>query len=335
MKIKEQLRQVVKRNHHASSTFECYWLHFEAFLRFHRQPDGQWVRPEQLGSDEVAKFLTYLAVKKHVSATTQNQALAAILYVYKHILKIELTGIEALRAKRSKYLPTVLTQDEIAALFARLDPISRLACELMYASGMRVSEAVSLRLKDFDFDRCQIHVRQSKGGKDRVVSFPEILHDKVRAQLQDSERWWKHDQDHGYRGVPLPDAFVRKSSLAAGELRWYWLFCSANLSRNPITGELLRFHIDASNLARNVKRASIAAKILKRVTPHALRHSYATHLLEAGTDLRTIQKLLGHADLSTTEIYTHVDSREATQTRSPIEMIGSGNSKPRLRVFAG
>lgn len=296
---------------------------------------GKWIPPEEMGSVEVTRFLTHLAVDKHVSATTQNQALAAILYVYKNVLNIELTGVEAMRAKQGKYLPTVLNREELAALFSRLDSTSRLACELMYAGGMRVSEVVSLRLKDLDFDRCQLHVRQSKGGKDRVVSFPEIMHDKVRLQIQDSDRWWKVDQDSGFKGVPLPDAFARKSSRAASELRWYWLFCSANLSHHPTTKELLRFHIDQSHLARKVKNAANAAKIMKRVTPHALRHSYATHLLESGTDLRTIQKLLGHSDLKTTEIYTHVDTREATNTRSPIESMPAKTEKPRLRLFVG
>lgn len=154
MKLKERLREVVRRNHHADSTFEAYWSHVESFLRFHRVVAGKWIPPEEMGSVEVTRFLTHLAVDKHVSATTQNQALAAILYVYKNVLKIELTGVEAMRAKQGKYLPTVLNREELAALFSRLDSTSRLACELMYASGMRVSEVVCLRLKDLDFDRC-------------------------------------------------------------------------------------------------------------------------------------------------------------------------------------
>ena len=336
MKLKERLREVVRRKNHSDSTFDVYWSHFESFLRFHRQLAGKWVPPEEMGLVEVTRFLTHLAVDKHVSATTQNQALAAILYVYRHVLDIQLTGVDAMRAKQGKYLPTVLNREELAALFSRLDASARLACELMYASGMRISEVVSLRLKDLDFDRCQIHVRQSKGGKDRVVSFPAMLHDNVRIQIQDSDRWWKVDQDSGFKGVPLPNAFARKSTCAASELRWYWLFCSATLSHHPTTKELLRFHIDQSHLSRKVKQAALSAKIMKRVTPHALRHSYATHLLESGTDLRTIQKLLGHSDLSTTEIYTHVDSREATNTRSPIESMPSAKGqKPSLKLFVG
>lgn len=350
MKLLEELEQAVRVRGHERSTFETYRHWIISFLTYSKR-NGEWVHPREMGSIDVERWLTHMAVRGDVSENTQNLALQAVLYLYKNVLDMPLEGINALRAKRPKYLPTVLSVDEVARLFAWLDNIPLLVAQLLYAAGLRIGDALSLRVKDIDFDRCQLAIRSSKGKKDRFVSFPEVLHARVEQQLHSSHVCWAHDRDQGYAGVSLPKAFGRKSPKAHQEYNWYYLFPSAGLSRCPESGQLLRHHIDASNITRRIKEAAQKAGIRKRVTSHCLRHSYATHTLESGVDLRTIQKLLGHTDVRTTEIYTHVDSRKATATKSPIEKLLSDpylandlrrqanrdddQSPPTLRIFAG
>lgn len=318
--------------HRAESTKKVYWKHVYDFLNFHRIRTGDWVKPENMDTPEVNQFLTHMAVKRRVSARTQKQAMCAIVFLYNFIVGRELEGIDALRPKVPKTLPTVLNAGEIGQLMAHMSGITLLVTELMYSSGMRINEVISLRIKDLDFERCQIAVKFAKGAKDRMVSFPSVLHERVRVQIAAAQRWWNIDQRRGNQGVPMPFALDRKYPLASTQFAWYWLFPSGNLSRQPHTGNMLRFHVHQSHVTRKFADAVKLSGIHKKATPHTMRHSYATHLLEAGTDLRTIQKLLGHSSLETTEIYTHVDSREATQTTSPLERLMIRQTNERLRV---
>jgi integron integrase len=343
MKIQQQMLERIRREGKSRKTFKTYWDWSERFLRFSKS-GGQWVHPDKLGEKDVERWLNHLANREHVAARTQNVALQAVLYLFR-MLDRELKGINACRAKTPERVPTVLSIDEVDRLFARLQGIPLTVAQVMYGSGLRISEAMSLRIKDLDFDRSQIVLRAAKGNKDRVTLFSPLLQDVFRSQMRSASICYEHDKENGFHGVPLPDAFWRKSPSAAKAWGWFWLFPSANLSRSPETNQLLRFHADSGHVARSIKTAAEAAKIAKRVTSHALRHSFATHLNEAGADIRTIQKLLGHSRLETTEIYVHVNQNRATATRSPLENVLAGEvprqkepentTKPTLKLFAG
>jgi integron integrase len=276
--------------------------------------------PRELGLAEVEAFLSSLAVRDDVAASTQNQALSALLFLYKDVLGLELPWVGSVtRAKRPKKLPVVLTHAEVRALLALVDGHVGLMASLLYGAGMRLMEAVRLRVKDLDFGRREIIVRNGKGGKDRRVPLPRTLEDGLRAQVARVRVLHGRDLAAGFGEVWLPHALGRKYPTAGREFGWQWVFPAQRLSTDPRSGVRRRHHIDEAVLQRAVKAARVAAGIDKPATCHTLRHSFATHLLESGHDIRTVQDLLGHKDVATTQIYTHVLGRGAGGVLSPLD----------------
>jgi len=277
--------------------------------------------PRDMGAAEVEAFLSNLATHGHVAASTQNQALSALLFMYRQVLDIELPWMESVvRAKRPQRIPVVLSRDEVAQLLAMLDGPVWLMAALLYGTGMRLMECMRLRIKDVDFQRGEICVRDGKGGKDRRVPLPRRLRDPLGERLQKVRIIHALDVAQGHGRVWLPHALSRKYPNAAVEFGWQYWFPAAQRSTDPRSGNVRRHHVDESTLQRAVKRARTAAGIDKPASCHTLRHSFATHLLESGHDIRTVQELLGHKDLATTQIYTHVLGRGAGGVLSPLDL---------------
>lgn len=322
MKLLEQLRQKVAQLHLSPRTADCYCDWTEKFLRFNKS-GASWKHPSELSVKDVERFLTHLAVDRHVTAATQNQAMQAIIFLYKHLLGVTIKGINCLRAKRSRYVPAVLSQQEIAAILEQLQGGNWLRVMLMYGCGLRIGECLGLRIQDIDLDRMQLTVRGGKGKKDRCLPLPQSLCAPVAKQLARAEQWWKFDMERGAAGVPLPNAFGRKSPTAHKAVGWYWLFPSHKLSREPgrIGGPLYRFHRHGDGTAKALRRAALKARIRKRVKPHILRHSFASHHIENGTDIRVLMDLMGHASIKTTQIYLHVKADRTATLRSPLEVM--------------
>lgn len=276
--------------------------------------------PREMGSAEVELFLTRLATQADVSASTQNQALSALLFLYREVLGIELPWMENIRrAKRPERLPVVLTREEVTRLLAQMEGTHYLMASLLYGAGLRLMECVRLRVQDVDFVRREIVVRQGKGGKDRVTVLPASLVDALQGQMTTARRVHERDLLAGFGDVWLPHALARKYPNAAREWIWQYVFPARARSIDPRSGATRRHHIDEKTLQRAVRVAALAAKTGKHATCHTLRHSFATHLLESGSDIRTIQELLGHADVSTTMIYTHVLNRGGAGVLSPLD----------------
>jgi integron integrase len=336
-KLLDVVRDQLRTAHYALRTERCYLRWIEQYLRFHRARFGAWRHPRELGPDDIAAYLTHLAVEQTVSASTQNQAFAALLYLYQQVLQIELPRLDALRARRSERLPVVLSVDEVRRVLAAVpnQPFPfRVMAELMYGSGLRLMECCRLRVKDIDFARQQLVVRQGKGDKDRAVPLPRKLVQPLRRQLTFVQEQLAADQAAGVSPVWLPDALSRKYPAAATRLEWQWVFPSPRISRDPreageaptgrgpsAAGGLRRHHVHETAVQKAVARGVQTAGLAKRASCHTLRHSFATHLLEAGYDIRTVQELLGHADVSTTMIYTHVLEQGACGVRSPLDML--------------
>lgn len=320
MKLKERFDRKISMLHYADSTREVYWRWIVDYLVYHKSGDV-WRRPEDMGTDEVTCWLTSLAVDRRVSESTQAQAFAAVMFLYREVIAIPLEDVNAKRAKKPMNLPVVLSVAEVQRLLSQMRGIHYALGCLMYGCGLRVSESVSLRVKDVYFDRNVLHIWHSKHKQSRTVPLPSSLADSLRKQVQQAVRWQEIDVADNVGGVPLPKAFDRKSPTAYHDVRWYWLFCSGNLSRDPSTKLLRRYHIDKDNVGRQVRQAAERAGIHKRVGCHTLRHSFATHLLDLGTDLRRIQQLLGHSSIETTMIYTHVSADVATTTQSPLDRL--------------
>lgn len=321
MKLEEQITEACRVRGYSRATAKTYRGWFCRYVRWLRCANGTWVHPSNVGAGEVEQFLTHLATVENVAANTQNQAFNAILFLYRHVLSKDLEGISAVRAKRPETVPTVLSIDEVGVLLDHLSGRYRLMASLQYGSGLRVSEVVSLRIKDLDFERHQVVVRCAKGKKDRRTVLPESLVDLLHQQIDRVAKLHAHDRTHGVCRVDLPHAFARKSPAAASELRWYFVFASDSISRHPDTRLLGRHHVDASAYGRSVRTAAQQAGLTKRVTTHALRHSFATHLLEAGRPIHEVQQLLGHDDITTTERYLHCITPAAERTPSPLEMV--------------
>jgi len=278
--------------------------------------------PCGLGEKEISAFLTHLAVKKHVSASTQNQALSALLFLYKKVLNLELEWMDdVVRAKRPKRLPVVLTQTDVMRLLNELKGIYKLLAYLMYGTGMRLGEAAQLRVKDVNFDYRYIIIRSGKGNKDRQTVLPDRLRAPLKKQIAASRILFELDREEGAPGIYLPDALERKYPNAGKEWPWYWVFAANNRSTDPRTGIVRRHHLYEKTLQRHIKRAARNLSLAFNVNTHTLRHCFATHMLENGYDIRTIQDLLGHKDVKTTQIYTHVVKRGGNAARSPLDTV--------------
>ncbi|WP_147653007.1 integron integrase [Vulcaniibacterium gelatinicum] len=311
----EKVRARCRVRHYSLRTERAYvaWV-----WRFVRACGGR--HPRGLGKTEVEGFLTRLATEGKVAPATQNQALAALLFLYKEVLGVELPWMENLvRAKRPRRVPVVLSREEVARLLAMLEGQAWLMAALLYGTGMRLMECLRLRIKDVDFERHEIVVRAGKGGKDRHVPLPQRLQEPLRRAVERARIVHAQDCAAGMAGVWLPHALERKYPNAGRELGWQYLFPAAAPSVDPRSGIVRRHHVDEAVLQRAIKTARVKAGIAKPATCHTLRHSFATHLLEAGHDIRTVQELLGHKDLSTTQIYTHVLGRGAGAVLSPLD----------------
>lgn len=290
------------------------------FCLFHRDEQGRPRHPRTLGEPEVAAFLAHLAEDRHVAASTQNQALAALLFLYEHVLGLPLDDVGAFpRARRPTRLPVVLSRVEVEAVLARLGGVHLLVVSLLYGSGLRLLEGLRLRVKDVDFAAGHLTVREGKGDKDRRAILPVAVEESLHAQLAVARALHRRDLAEGYGRAQLPTALARKYPGAATEVGWQFVFPSRRRSVDPRTGETRRHHLSVSPVQKAVRTAARAAGIEKPVTPHVFRHSFATHMLERGADIRTVQELLGHRDVKTTEVYTHVLNRGIRGVVSPLD----------------
>jgi integron integrase len=314
-KLFEQVRAKMRRLGLSIRTEDAYVAWIRRFMFANNR-----LHPKNLGEQEVEAFLSNLATHGHVAASTQNQALAALLFMYREVLNVELPWMDNVRrAKRPQRLPTVLSQGEVRTLLAEMTGVQWLMASLLYGSGLRLMECLRLRVQDIDFQRREIIVRQGKGGKDRHTMLPAGLESTLHAQLVEAKRLHDRDLAIGQGAVWLPDALARKYINANKEWKWQYVFPSSSRSVDPRTGLKRRHHVDQTVLQRAVQRASEQCAFNKHVTCHTLRHSFATHLLESGYDIRTIQELLGHKDISTTQIYTHVLNKGGRGVVSPLD----------------
>ena len=309
------LRQRIRFRHYSLRTERTYAHWVWRYVVFHGKR-----HPRELGAEHVTAFLSSLANRGRVAAATQNQALAALLFLYREVLGIQLPWMDGIvRAKRPKRLPTVLSREETLAVLGHMSGEHGLMARLMYGTGMRVNECVALRVKDVDLARGEILVRHGKGGKDRVTMLPKALVQPLREQLTRARAVFERDRANAVPGVELPFAYERKNPGAGTSWAWHWVFPQGHLSVDPRTGVRRRHHAYDQTFQRALKRAAYRAAIAKPVSSHTLRHSFATHLLHEGYDIRTVQELLGHKDVSTTMIYTHVLNRGGLGVVSPLD----------------
>jgi len=302
-KLLDLVREQIRIRHYSMQTEKSYIGWIKRYIFFHQKK-----HPIDMGKEEIEAFLTYLAVERNVSATTQNQAFNAILFLYTQVLGIPLKdqNIQALRAQQRVHIPVVLTKDEVGKIISNLSGVYQLMGYLMYGCGLRMKEVLSLRVKDIDFGFDKIYIWDSKSLKDRTVPLPQKIKQRLRMQVQLVEELHQKDLADGFGSVYLPHALERKFPNAHRETKWQFLFPMKTVSTDPRTGIRRRHHILEKTFGRNIKQAAQESNIHKRVTSHIFRHSYATHLLQNGTDIRSIQELLGHKSVETTMIYTHV-----------------------------
>ncbi|CAN1209170.1 Integrase [Tumidithrix helvetica PCC 7403] len=314
-KLLDRVRDAIRVKHYSYQTEKTYVQWIRRYILFNG------IRhPSEMGGAEVNSFLTYLAVEENVAASTQNQALCAILFLYKHVLQQELDlCLDTVRAKRPRNLPTVLTVDEVLAIIQNLSGVYQLLVKLLYGSGMRLNEALQLRVKDVDFSQQQIVIRDSKGMESRITMLPKSIVEQLQVHLEGVKHLHHQDLDKGYGVVNLPFALERKYPNACREWIWQYVFPSSHISKDPRSEAMLRHHLHESGLQKAIKQAVRLTKIEKRVGCHTFRHSFATHLLQSGYDIRTVQELLGHKDVKTTMIYTHVLNRGGKGVISPLD----------------
>ena len=316
-KLLDQVRQRIRVLHYSIRTEKSYVDWIKRYILFHGKR-----HPKDMGRPEVEAFLTHLATERNVAANTQNLALAAILFLYKEVLGQELPWLqEVVRAKKPQRLPVVLTVAEIEALLKRLDGETSLIVHLLYGTGMRLMEAVRLRVKDVELERKQVVVRDGKGGRDRVTVLPATLVEPMAQHLALRREVFKQDAATGRESVWMPDALAVKYPNAPTEWAWQYVFVAQGFSTDPRSGTVRKHHVDEKRIQRAVKQAAGRAGIVRPVSPHVLRHSFATHLLESGYDIRTVQELLGHSDVSTTMIYTPVLNRGGRGVVSPLDRL--------------
>lgn len=315
-KLLDQVRRAIRLKHYSYRTEQSYIGWIKRFILFHQKQ-----HPKEMGKAEVESFLSHLATDRHVSASTQNQALHALLFLYKEVLHKPLPNIDSIKAKKPKRLPVVLTRDEVQAVLDRLAGVPLLVVQLLYGGGLRVNECLRLRVKDVDFGQKLLVIRDAKGHKDRTTTLPDGVVEKLKKHLAKVKAQHHEDLQKGLGRVDLPYALARKYPNANTDWGWQYVFPSHTVSKNPQADDdiLYRHHLHSSSVQKAVKQAVKNTDIAKHVTPHTFRHSFATHLLEAGYDIRTIQELLGHKDVKTTMIYTHVANRGVLGVRSPLD----------------
>ncbi|MCI0549738.1 MAG: integron integrase [Anaerolineae bacterium] len=315
-KLLEQYSETLRNRHYSLRTERTYISWVRKYILHHNKR-----HPREMGVAEINDFITYIVNQKTVSASTQNQAISAILFLYRNVLNIKLDEIALLpiRPTKPRRVPTVLSRQEAKNVISKMDGIYKLMTQIMYGGGLRLMEVIRLRVKDLDFANHQIVVRDGKGENDRVTMFPDVLLEPLRLHIQQVKAQHDLDLSKGFGTVYLPYALERKYPNANREFAWQYVFPAPVLSTDPIRGVKQRHHLNEANLQRAVKQAARLTQIDKPVTPHTFRHSFATHLLESGYDIRTVQELLGHKDVKTTMIYTHVLQRGGLAVRSPLD----------------
>ena len=314
-RLVDQFRHAIRLRHYSLRTERAYLDWIRRYIVFHGRR-----HPRELGPSHMTAFLSSLATDRHVSASTQNQALSALLFLYREVLRMELPWLqEVVRARRPRHLPVVLTHREAHDVLAGMQGMNALIAKLMYGTGMRLMECLRLRVKDIELVRREVVVRQGKGAKDRITMFPATLVDEMSAHLLDVRKVYEADRKNEIAGVELPEAYAIKNPSAATSWAWHWVFPQDHVSTDPRTGIRRRHHVFDQTFQRALKRAAAEAGIVKPLSSHTLRHSFATHLMEAGYDIRTVQELLGHRDVSTTMIYTHVLNRGGRGVVSPLD----------------
>ncbi|WOD39748.1 integron integrase [Nodosilinea sp. E11] len=313
-KLLDQVRDAIRLKHYSYRTEQSYVGWIRRYILFHNKQ-----HPKDMGGAEVEAFLTHLAVEGHVSASTQNQAFSALLFLYRNVLNQDLGALDAVRAKRSNYLPTVLTKGEVRSVLKNISGVHGLVIRVLYGSGLRLSEGLSLRIKDIDFAQRQIVARDTKGNESRVTMLPDSLIEPLQEHFRKVKHLHELDLGQGYGSVYLPFALERKHPHADRAWIWQFVFPSTGRSRDPRSGIIRRHHLHESGVQKTLKQAVRASGIAKRIGCHTFRHSFATHLLEDGYDIRTVQELLGHKDVKTTMIYTHVLNRGGRGVRSPLD----------------
>jgi len=318
VRLQDQFHAVARFQHLSLRTEQAYWEWVMRYLKFHRARAGGWVDPREQGTTGVTPFLTELAVQG-VAVSTQNQALNALLFLHREVLKQRFEAGDFLRVSRPPRLPVVLSREEARELIGQLDGTYKLMAQLLYGTGLRLLELLRLRVKDIDFGRGQITVREGKGGGSRVTMLPESLRTVLREHLERVRKLHERDLAEGFGWVPLPGQLAQKYVNAGKEWPWQWVFPSAHRSRDPVSGNIARHHTSETGLQRVMKLAVGRASFNKPASCHTLRHSFATHLLEGGTDIRNVQSLLGHKSVVTTQLYTHVMQKPGIGVRSPLD----------------
>ena len=315
MRLQQQFQIAIRTANYSLATERSYWGWIKRFIKFNKM-----AHPTQLSSQHVSDFLTHLVMTKHVSVNTQQQALSAIVFLYKQVLgHEEVTISDWLKAHPAKKLPVVLSVEEVHSVMAHLNDTPLLVAQLMYGAGLRIKETVRLRVKDVDFGRMEITVRHGKGGKDRMTLLPKIAIDGLKQHIEQSRLLHEKALDQGINFVHLPDALAKKYPNAGRELAWQYVFASVHLTKDPRTGHIGRHHINERTVQKAVKTAINKSGVNKPASCHTFRHSFATHLLESGYDIRTVQELLGHSNVNTTMIYTHVLNRGGRAVISPAD----------------
>lgn len=316
-RLMDQVREVLRFHHYALSTERTYISWILKYIRFNDRR-----HPKEMGREEIERFLSHLVMNRNVAASTQNQALNAILFLYHEVLGIKIEGkISAKRSHKPKRLPTVLTKDEISELFKHINGVSGLMLKLMYGGGLRVTETLKLRVHDIDIDRLQIYVRNSKGDKDRTTLLPKILVTEILEHLSQVKKLFEKDLSENKADVYVPIAVSNKYRYAGKSWGWQYFFPSQQRSIDPRSGKERRHHIHKTTVLKAIRSARAKVGLAKTITPHVFRHSFATHLLEDGVNIRTVQTLLGHKDVKTTEIYTHVMDKSIAGVLSPLETL--------------